>query len=290
MQPQSKRFPMKDGIELVADVWGDARDRPIILLHGGGQTRHAWKGTARELASRGWYAVAVDQRGHGDSGWSHDGNYLMEKFVEDLVEITGQMSIPPVIVGASLGGVAAMMAAGEVAFPIFAAVILVDIAPKVEPSGVAEIIGFMGEHINDGFETPEDAADVIAAYLPHRSRPKNLSGLTKNLRKGVDGRYRWHWDPAFIAGEKCAAASRDKDPGRLERAARKIRIPNLLIRGKLSSLVSQESVDHFLKIVPNAKFVDVSNAGHMVAGDVNDVFTGAVVKFLDEEIVNSQRQ
>ena len=67
---QSVSFQVANGVSLKGDAWGDPAHAPALLLHGGGQTRHAWAGTAIALARRGWYAVAVDQRGHGESDWA----------------------------------------------------------------------------------------------------------------------------------------------------------------------------------------------------------------------------
>ena len=66
----------------------------------------------------------------------------------------------------------------------------------------------------------------------------------------------------------------------LEQAAIGLRIPILLIRGKLSDVVSPEGVEDFLAKVPHAEFVELSEAGHTAAGDDNDAFSGAVVSFL----------
>ena len=56
----------------------------------------------------------------------------------------------------------------------------------------------------------------------------------------------------------------------------------MLVRGRLSDLVSEETAREFLELQPDARLVDVSDAGHMVAGDRNDVFTEAVAGFLAE--------
>ena len=127
-----------------------------------------------------------------------------------------------------------------------------------------------------GFATLDHAADAIAAYLPHRKRPTNLDGLKKNLRYR-DGRWHWHWDPAFVT-----AVSDDPfvEVERLERAAIGLAIPILLIRGKLSDVVSPQGVADFLAKVPHAEFVELSDAGHTAAGDDNDAFSDAVVTFL----------
>ena len=277
MVPSSVSYLGRNSVPIVADCYGSPDAPPVVLLHGGGQTRHAWASTARELGVAGWHAIALDLRGHGDSGWDPVGDYSLDAFVEDLLAVTVSLARPPVAVGASLGGMASLLCAGEIAPDALRAIVLVDVAPKTEPEGVERIISFMGAN-RDGFASVEEAAEAIAAYLPHRPRPTNLDGLTKNLRLDANGRYRWHWDPAFMHGERRVNAARD--PDRMARAARELRLPALLVRGRMSDVVSQEGARHFLELAPHARYVDVSGAGHMVAGDENDAFTAAVIEFL----------
>lgn len=268
-------FRGEAGLRLVGDVFGPAGGRPVLLLHGGGQTRHSWAGTGAALAGEGWRACALDQRGHGDSEWAPDGRYDFERFAADVALVARSFEERPVVVGASLGGIAALVAEWRAGGGLWEALVLVDIAPKIEPEGALRIMQFMRAR-PDGFASLEEAADAIAAYNPHRPRPRDLSGLEKNLRLGPDGRYRWHWDPNFMA-------PRERGPGEfteLENAARALRAPTLLVRGRQSDLLSEEGARHFLELAPHASFVDVSGAGHMVAGDRNDAFTRAVVEFL----------
>ena len=255
-------------LELVADAHGDPSARPVLLLHGGGQTRRAWGGTAAALAERGFHAVALDLRGHGESDWAPDGDYTVDAFAADVRAVAVRLGDRPALIGASLGGLAALIAEGEAAAPGASAVVLVDITPRVQPEGVDRIVTFMTSH-------PD-----VAAYVPHRPRPKDAAGLGKNLRLGTDGRYRWHWDPRLMTGERRINARRD--PERLDRAARGLRVPTLLVRGRMSDVVAEEDARHFLALVPHARYVDVSDAGHMVTGDRNDPFTGAVVEFLTD--------
>lgn len=277
--PVEYRFLMKDGIELVADAWGMPDWPPALLLHGGGQTRHAWKRTAEVLARHRYHAIAIDQRGHGDSGWSTDGNYEIDRFADDLRQVLTTLSRKPVLIGASLGGIASLIAAGEIETPIATALVLVDITPRMDPAGVARIRRFMAAHVENGFATLEEAAKVLATYLPHRPRPKSLDGLRKNLRRGRDGRYRWHYDPAFV--RNISLQNDDQREARLTAAARGLKFPVLLMRGGLSELVSEEVAREFVAQLPNASYVDVHGAAHMVAGDVNDPFTGHVIAFLE---------
>jgi pimeloyl-ACP methyl ester carboxylesterase len=279
-------FAGRDGNRLVADVEGDNSNPPVVLLHGGGQTRHSWGTTLSLLAQQGWRAYSVDLRGHGDSQWATDGDYTLDAFAGDVVAISRALHSSPALVGASLGGVASLAAIGE--HPderIARSLVLVDVAPRIEEVGSRRIGEFMIEHMEDGFASLDEVADAIQRYNPHRPRPTNLEGLTKNLRKRANGRWYWHWDPAFISGRLGGpdeTRSSLVDPLRLQTAARAIRVPTLLVRGRVSDLLSEEGARELLELVPHALMVDVAGAGHMVAGDRNDAFNDAVVTFLDD--------
>lgn len=274
------------GLRLTADVEGDPDAPPVVLLHGGGQTRHAW-GTTLQVLGQRWRAYSVDLRGHGESDWAPDGDYSIDGFAGDIAEIVRALGRPPVLVGASLGGLASLIAIGEMSEsptrPLASALVLVDVAPRLERAGVARIIEFMTNNL-EGFESLEEVADAIAAYNPNRRRPTNLDGLRKNLRQRADGRWIWHWDPRFVSGPLGSpdeTRSGLSGPSRLEPAARTLTIPTLLVRGRMSDLISEEGVRELKELVPHARVADVAGAGHMVAGDRNDAFNDAVVSFLD---------
>ena len=184
-----------------------------------------------------------------------------------------------------MGGVASLAAIGEHTDEHVArALVLVDVAPRMEEQGRMRIGAFMAEHMNDGFGSLDDVADAIQQYNPHRPRPTDLAGLEKNLRRHADGRWYWHWDPAFIGGRMGGADETRSsliDPARLRKAAAALTVPTLLVRGRVSDLLSEEGARELLELVPHAQMVDVAGAGHMVAGDRNDLFNDAVVTFLD---------
>lgn len=264
-----------DGLTVAGDSWGD-RDAPlVVLLHGGGQTRHAWSAAGRRLGEVGYYAIALDARGHGDSDWADDGVYTQDAQVADLVAVLQELSMRrPVLVGASMGGVTSLIAVGEHRVDA-AALVLVDIAPHIEPDGAMKIREFMDQN-PDGFESLEDVAEAIANYQPHRQRVRRLDGLAKNVRLGDDGRYRWHWDPQWRSGRM----NFEKREARLSACARNLTLPTLLVRGGLSNLLSEEGATGFLDLCPQSEYVNVTGAAHMVAGDRNDIFMDAVVEFL----------
>ena len=152
-----------EGLNLVADVRGRENDWPVLFLHGGGQTRHAWGRSARTVASQGWRTVSLDLRGHGESEWATNGDYSFTAFCADVIAVTDQLRKPPVLVGASLGGMSAMLAEGTSDRTVSSGLILVDIAPITNLEGVRKIGAFMRSGV-DGFESLEDAAAAIAAW------------------------------------------------------------------------------------------------------------------------------
>lgn len=290
------------GIALVGDAYGAPGAPPVILLHGGGQTRHAWGDTALALGRAGYRAIALDGRGHGESDWSPSGTYLVDAFIADLKAVIASLAtsegslsslegerpspsergvdaraVKPVLVGASLGGLTALLAEGE-SPGLARAVVLVDIATSAKLDGIRRIVDFMSQN-PEGYASLQDVADAIARYQPQRKRPASLEGLAKNVRRGADGRYRWHWDPKFL--RPSTPEGSPLRPDRLKASARALSVPALLVRGKLSDVVGEEEVRQFLDLVPHAEYVDVSGAGHMIAGDNNDLFTEAVLRFLD---------
>jgi pimeloyl-ACP methyl ester carboxylesterase len=275
------------GNRLVASVVGSG-PRTALLLHGGGQTRHAWEGAATRLSAEGWRAVCLDQRGHGDSARAE--GYTFLDYAADAAVVGRALSREgeaPVAIGASLGGIASLLALGETpkGAPLpFRGLVLVDIVPQMDPRGVDKIQGFMRAHAREGFASIEEAADAVAAYLPHRPRPRSLDGLRKNLRLSEDGRWRWHWDPAFLDGPRSVNVDWELAEAKLQEAARTLSVPTLLVRGGSSELVTPEAARSFLEMAPDAEFVDVQEARHMVAGDANDVFADAVVDFLGRRL------
>jgi pimeloyl-ACP methyl ester carboxylesterase len=270
-----------DGINLVADARGDPEAWPVLFLHGGGQTRHAWGKSAELIAARGWRTISLDQRGHGESDWAKNGDYSFTAFCADCIAVVDQLEKPPVLVGASLGGMAAMLAEGTSDREVSSGLVLVDIAPQSNPEGIKRIGDFMRSGI-DGFESLEGAAAAIAAYTPQRKRETNPEGLLKVLRER-DGRWYWHWDPRVIQQDRTEVVA-TRLLGLLDVAMSNIIVPTLLVRGELSDVVTQAGIDLMVSRLPDITVAEVAGAAHMIAGDQNDQFTNAVNVFLDARI------
>jgi pimeloyl-ACP methyl ester carboxylesterase len=273
-----QRFETAAGVTIAGEAWGPVSGLPVLFIHGGGQTRHSWKQTAQYVASQGEYrAITIDLRGHGESDYAPDGDYRLDRFVEDIAGVVSHLSQPPVFVGASLGGMIAILLVGEQEMSA-SGVVLVDVAPRLEDAGVERIFSFMQSH-EDGFDSLEEAAAAVEDYLPHRKRPLDISGLEKNLRKGEDGRYYWHWDQRMLQHAHNEKARHEE---RLLAAAQSITVPVLLLRGVLSDVVSKEVAAEFQQAVPHARHLDITDAAHTVAGDSNSAFTEAVLSFLQD--------
>jgi pimeloyl-ACP methyl ester carboxylesterase len=279
------RFTSAD-VELVGELW-EPTPTPtprgnVLLLHGGGQTRHAWKDTARRVASNGWCTIALDARGHGQSGWAGDGDYSLDALAKDLRLVVQTLGVKPVIVGASMGGQTAVIAEGD-GPPLARALVLVDIVARMEVGGVNKIYEFMTA-TPDGFASLEDAAEAIGRFYPRRAGrgSSGVDGLRKNLREGADGRWRWHWDPEFLNFGGDLDAHQRQMESRLRVAAANICVPTLLLRGADSDIVAPQAIHEMQQLVPGAKYIEVGGTGHMVAGDDNSVFALGLLDFLNQ--------
>lgn len=273
--PQVHLHRGRGDLSLAIEHYGRPDAPPLLFAHGFGQNRHAWRGTASQLAREGWQGLAIDGRGHGDSQWASDGTYHLEHFAEDLAAIARSLPEKPILIGASMGGLLGLLIEGEADASVFRAMVLVDVTPRWETAGVGKILAFMAQH-PEGFDSLEHAADEVARYLPHRER-KDPERLRSQLRQHADGRWRWHWDPRLL--ERVAAQAESYIP-RLQAAATKVEIPVLLLSGGRSDVVSEHTIREFMQLVPHAEHVCIDDATHMVVGDRNDVFTREISRFL----------
>jgi pimeloyl-ACP methyl ester carboxylesterase len=271
------RFAGRAGLLLAADVGGSPEGICIVLSPGAGQTRLAWRHLAKHLVSQGHRVISLDLRGHGESAWAADGDYSIEAFVDDLLAVLATQRGPLVLIGASIGGIASLLAVARHRSADIRGLVLVDVVPNMQTSGLERIRGFMSAG-EAGFADIDEAADAVARYLPHRPRPASSASLAKNLRRGKDGRWYWHWDPAFHAGSRQRAE--EGMLTKMESAATSISVPTLLVSGSRSEVVDIAGATRLLHLIPHAQWVNVQDAAHMVAGDQNDLFDAEIDSFV----------
>lgn len=274
-----------DGVRLALEIANEAGDPTVLLAHGFGQTSGAWTATASALATQGCRCVSFDYRGHGESDRAPGGTYHFEQFTDDLVRVAQAQPQLPVLVGASMGGLLGLVSAAEASPSPYRALVLVDITPRWEASGVARIVAFMRAHPR-GFADIAEAAEQIAAYLPQRRERKTAEQLAPLLRVETDGRLHWHWDPLLLD----MVEESERYQPRLLAAAASVDLPVLLLSGSRSDVVSQATVKEFMHLAPHARHVELPHATHMVAGDANDAFTREIIRFvqsLDQPVAAS---
>lgn len=262
------------GLTLCADAYGPVEGPPVLFFHGGGQSRRSWSAAARRIGAAGYRAFTVDLRGHGESDWASDGDYLLDAFARDVEALLDRFDRPVVLVGASRGGQAVLVGGsrrpGKVALAMIA-----DVAPLLRDAGVDEMRSFFAASAG-GFATVDEAADALAEHL-HLPRRSDVSGLEKTMRRGDDGRLYWQWDPKTVTPEFLNPPS---EGIALEHAAARMKDPVVLVRAELSSIVTNESEALFRKLTPHLEVVLARGVGHMVTGDSNDMFADTLLDYL----------
>lgn len=262
-----------DGLDMVADAYGDPAAPPVCFFHGGGQSRRSWTGSARRVAQAGYYGLTFDLRGHGDSGWATDGDYLLDAYGRDVEAIVRAMDRPIVLVGASRGGQSALVGGSRHA-DLVRLIMLADVAPYMVDTGVEDIRGFFRAS-DTGFASIEEAADALHVHLGQPRLP-DVSGLAKSMRE-EDGRLFWHWDPRTTASEFLHPPSEGES---LIAAARRAKSPLVLVKAELSEIVSDESVRQFRALASQLVVEIAHGVGHMFTGDHNDAFADRLLHHL----------
>jgi pimeloyl-ACP methyl ester carboxylesterase len=271
-------IPGANGVRLALDDQGPADGVPVLLLHGGGQTRESWGGVGAALAERGFHALTMDLRGHGESDWSEQDDYEPTALVADVDAVRRSLHRPIVLVGASLGGLISMLYASAHPDDVLA-VALVDVVARNSRAGEDRIHDFLSAH-PDGFATFEDVVAAVRAYKGHHFREQDQTRLHRNVRKRADGRLVWHWDPEFLLrnGQSWTTGRTDL----LSAAASRLPQRTLLLVGGESDVVDEDALGDFVRTTPQATVERIHGASHMVASDENDAFGAALLSWLDD--------
>lgn len=265
-----------DGLRLAGEVHGGAQGQSILLLHGGGQSRSAWRGAARRLAAAGYRACAFDLRGHGDSDWSPDAAYGLDAFVMDLVAAIEAMGSPAILVGASFGGHVAVLTAARRP-DLCRALLLADVTPWIDEAAGDHFRGTLRTSA-DGFASVEEAAAMIARLHGDPATLADPARLRRHMRIGADGRLHWKWDMRFLND---AHLRRGGEQGLFVAEALKLSVPVLVMAAEHSNLTTQAEIDAFRNAVPGVEAVTIAGARHMLTGDVNDAYAEAIIAFIE---------
>ena len=264
-----------DGLALVGEAFGDPAAAPVLFFHGGGQSRNAWRGSARAVAEAGYYGIAFDLRGHGTSEWARDGDYLLDAYARDVEALLGQFERPVTLVGASRGGQASLVAGSRQPERV-RLIMLADVAPLMRDDGIESIRAFYAEG-EAGFASFEDAAESLARHLgqPRMADPSRLAGA---MRSDAAGRWHWHWDPATGSPEFLHPTSEGEA---LLAAAARVQTPVVLVRAEYSEVLTDEGVDRFRQLTPQLDVRIARGVGHMFTADRNEAFAADLLDCLE---------
>ena len=264
------RFVSVNGLRIHYLDWGAEGKPPLIMLHGIGRVAHTFDHIAPHFAGK-YHVMAIDMRGHGDSGWDPKGAYLVEDYTRDIEAFAEQLHLRNIVIwGNSTGGRVAQVFAG-LHPELVTAVISEDVGPE-RPREIADGFtsrvkredetGWASEELlfanlkAGNSRTPDE---ILRAYAHYGSKPR------------VDGRIVWKRDPAIGNGFV---------PTELWRFVREIKAPIIYILGGRSTIVPAETQEDLKRTLPQVQIVTIPGAGHYPNEENPKEFLAIVDKFL----------
>ncbi|MDB5925232.1 MAG: beta-ketoadipate enol-lactone hydrolase [Betaproteobacteria bacterium] len=273
--PRSQ-FVDRDGIRLHHLDWGNHGRHPIVLVHGSRLHAHVWNDFSRRLSDR-FHIIAVDQRGHGDSGWGAEDGYQLEELYRDLRAVIQARGFARyTLIGHSLGGRVSMLYAHRHQAEL-ERLILVDITPGHASAVVsgATVRNSEASSLRD-FETPDAAVAYIKQLMPRAPLQLVEESVRHGTRLNDNGRYTWKYDPTLLRRRRGQAPAGFD----LWSLMKSVSTPTLLQYGSHSDVVTPELAQRMAETMPCCKVERVENAGHGLFTDQPDAFAASVDRFL----------
>lgn len=274
----TSHFVDVNGLSLHHLDWGQAGQPPIVLLHGIRLHAHCWNDFARRF-SGAYHILALDARGHGDSGWSEAGDYHLHTYYEDLRAVVDARELAPVVlIGHSLGARASMLYA-HLHPERVARLVLVDMGAGLpQPIERKDFSRITETPPPQDFDSHEEAADYLAAILKQAPREMIDESVAHGLRRREDGRFVWKYDPRLGGPPQPMPGIREWD---LWEAVKTISCPTLLLRGQHSRVVTPEIAGRMTTEMADCRQVEIANAGHALFTDQPEPFARSVGDFLE---------
>jgi pimeloyl-ACP methyl ester carboxylesterase len=266
------------GLKLHYQEWGQADAPTILMVHGFGVSGHMFDEFAGRMADR-YHLIALDQRGHGDSDWSEEGDYSRDAFVNDLEGFRAALGLERfVLIGHSMGGLNAV--SYTVAHPEHvSALVLVDVGPESAKEGVDNIVRFTQGPDQLDFE---EFVELAHRFNPRRSIENIRERMRHRLRPLPDGKWTWKFDSRFRDPSRPLRIGSDLTGDQIWQLYRDVRPPTLLVRGGESDVLVADVAERCVREMRRARLVTVPGAGHSVPGDAPDAFTEAVNGFIED--------
>jgi esterase len=256
--------------------WGTKGRHPILFLHGGGLNAHTWDLVCLALRDE-YHCVALDQRGHGDSEWSPVGDYSLPSQVRDIEGFIEKLGLSrPLVVGHSMGGFAAMAYTARFARRM-AGLVLVDVAPELNPKGTARIRNFLAQ--DRELDSVEAFVERAMAFNPLRNPALLRRSLLHNLRQLPNGKWTWKHDPNRVRPTPESMRARQEE---IMREVNHMACPTLILRGAHSDVLSDAGAERFARALPDGRWLRVEGAAHTVQGDNPRGLVEAMRPFMGE--------
>jgi len=264
------RYAEVNGLRLHYLDWGGEGKQPLIMLHGIGRVAHTFDHIAPHFAGK-YHVIAVDMRGHGDSGWDPKGAYLVEDYTKDIEALAAQLHLRNIVIwGNSTGGRVAQVFAG-LHPELVAAVISEDVGPE-RPREIAD--GFTSRLKREDEKGWASEDELLASLKGPNSRtPDDVlkAYVHYGSKKRPDGRVIWKRDPAIGNGFV---------PTELWRFVSQIKSPIIYILGGRSAIVPAATQTELKRALPQAQIVTIPDVGHYPSEENTKDFLAIVDKFL----------
>ncbi len=228
-----------------------------------------------KVGTAGYYGIAFDLRGHGESDWASDRDYHVDAMARDVECLLTQFDHRVTLVGASRGGQASLIAGARHPDRV-RLIMLADVAPDMPDHAVDGIRRFFAEGAH-GYPSLDAAADALAQHLD-QPRIRDASRLVRSMRQDSTGRWHWHWDPASGRDEFIHPPSENEA---VVAAAARVTSPVVMVRAELSHLVNDVNTARFQALTPQLEVLIATGAGHMFTADRNDEFAAKLLEQLD---------
>ncbi|MBM3340563.1 MAG: alpha/beta hydrolase [Betaproteobacteria bacterium] len=263
---------VRDDVKLHHLDWGNEGEHPIVLVHGSRLHAHVWNHFSSRFKDR-FHIIAIDQRGHGDSGWCRHNRYDLEDFYQDLRAVIQARGLSRyTLIGHSLGGRVSMLYASRHQQEL-ARLVLVDITPgRPAATADADRSRVTETPAPREFESQAHATAYLGKLLSRAPAHLIEESVRYGMRRLDSGRYTWKYDPAVL---KRAPAALD-----LWSMVQSISTPTLLQYGSHSNVVSPELAQRLSQTMPRCDVERIDNAGHALFTDQPDAFAASVERFL----------
>jgi len=273
--PAQSHYVVRDAVRLHHLDWGNHGRHPVVLVHGSRLHAHVWNDYSRR-AKDGYHVIAVDQRGHGDSGWGAPEAYHYEELYRDLRTVIEARGLKRyTLVGHSLGGMVSMLYAHR-HHDELERLVLVDIAAGLPPAPPDTDFSRVAEVPSPrDFESHDEAADYLAGIMRRAPRHMVEESVRHGMRQGESGRHTWKYDPALAHMRRPNREGID-----FWSLVKDIPTRTLLQYGSESRVVTEEIARRMAETMPDCRIERIDNAGHALFTDQPDAFAASMERFL----------